>query len=121
MKKFIITEEEKKHILGLYEQNSNDTQKDFFKACLGYSEEVLSNDPNLKTDIDFRGKLANVKKYFLNKRDSLTPNQLSQEENTIVKSVMTAVNDLVQNGKQQEMDNLIKVGSGDFNIETVGI
>jgi hypothetical protein len=121
MKKFIITEEERKHIKGLYEQESNDTQKDFFKACLGYVEEVLSKDPNYKTDIDFRGRLANVKKYFQSKRDSLTPNQLSQEENGIVKSVMTSVNGLVQDGKQQEMDNLIRVGGGDFKSDVVGI
>jgi hypothetical protein len=121
MKKFIISEEEKKHIRGLYEVTIDKTQQDFYKACLGYTEQVLSKDPNKKTDINYRARLNNVKIFFQNKRDSINPPTLNGEENTIVKTVMTEVNNLIQNGKNDEVSNLINVGGGNFKSENIGI
>lgn len=113
MKKFIITEEEKKHIRGLYEQIS---QSDKYSAMLGYIDlygDSMTKDSNIDTLKMIQAK-KDVKIYCEDMRDGKPAKELSTPESkglfkTVAKLAGEHSNpqELISRGKNIKTNRLV--------------
>ena len=103
MKKFIITEEEKNHIMGLYEQ---DSKKDMYSTLIGYLVKLDKSGVTNK-GIDDMAAVEELRKYYESLRDGKTPYQpLSQS----AKIVMDYVTKEIKNLSGEELSSLRDIG-----------
>jgi hypothetical protein len=87
MKKFIISEEERNHIKGLYEQTSS---QDFYNTLVGYLIK-LGEDGGKKgiRGLEDINSIKEVRMYFEHLRDGKTPPTLSKAGEFVKQYAMT--------------------------------
>ena len=107
MGKFIITEEDKKHIMGLYEQ---DTTKDMYSTLIGYLIK-LSENGGMNKGINDMSSIKEVRMYFESLRDGKKPQPLSKPAEIVKNYVMTETKKL----SGEELSSLRDIGQ---NIRT---
>ena len=104
MGKFIITEEEKKHIMGLYEQSSN-PQKQAYSMLIGYLEN-LSKSGMGSQGIDDMAAIKEYRVYLENLRDGKPSSTLSGPAQIVKNYVNGKIRDLSVSEKKK----LIELG-----------
>jgi len=119
MKKFIITEEEKKRILNLHEsatrrqylseQSSGETS-DFYSSILGYlaqhGDKILKDSNNSLYTL---AEKKEVMKFCESKRDNKQPQPLSRNAMVMFKTVAKMVNDSDNKNGYIEIGKTVKI------------
>lgn len=111
MKKFIITEEEKNRIRGLYEQTS---PSDVYSAILGYLAEhgdSMSKDSTIDS-LNMLGSQKEVRHFCEAKRDNKTANVLSKPAQVLFDTISKMVKESSNISGYIEIGKTVK--SNDF-------
>ena len=101
MKKFVITEEDKKHIMGLYEQPNSENRKYLRKIKKlvdgEYFEAALQLGQSLGLEEEVNYLILNKKIDMLIVNDRFEARLLSQVERVTSRNINSRVNDIIYN------------------------